>query len=64
MATRKKPLRKLLEPPFPPDHFTRAQARDAVLAVMRERGETPRLDPTADWPYEDGWVPTPYNLGH
>lgn len=63
MATRKKPLRKLIPPTIPPDHFTRAQARDAVLAVMRERGETPCLDPTADWPYEDGWVPTPYNLG-
>ena len=60
MATRKKkPFRKLLPPAIPPDHFTRAQARDAVLAVMAERGETPRLDPTATWTYEDGWVPTP-----
>jgi hypothetical protein len=58
MATKKKPFRTLLPGP-PPDHFTRAQARDAVLAVMAERGETPRLDPTATWPYVDGWAPTP-----
>lgn len=41
---RRKPLRTLKEPLFPPDHFTREQAEEAVLAVMAERGETPRLD--------------------
>jgi hypothetical protein len=49
MATRKKPLRKLLPPPFAPDHFTLEEAHAAVLAVMAERGETPRPDPTATW---------------
>ncbi|HYH78854.1 MAG TPA: hypothetical protein VEX86_03635 [Longimicrobium sp.] len=49
MPTRKKPLRKLLPPPFPADHFTLEQAHAAVLAVMAERGETPRPDLTATW---------------
>jgi hypothetical protein len=53
MPVRKKPMRTLLVPPYPPRHFTRAQARRAVLAVMAERGETPREDPTATWGYED-----------
>jgi hypothetical protein len=39
-----KPLRTLKAPLFPPDHFTREQARAAVLAVMAERGETPVFD--------------------
>ena len=39
-----KPLRTLKAPLFPPDHFTREQARAAVLEVMAERGETPIPD--------------------
>jgi hypothetical protein len=41
---KEKPLRTLKAPLFPPDHFTREQARAAVLAVMAERGETPVFD--------------------
>jgi hypothetical protein len=41
---KQKPLRTLVAPLFPPDHFTMEQARAAVLAVMAERGETPVFD--------------------
>jgi hypothetical protein len=41
---KQKPLRTLKAPLFPPDHFTMEQAREAVLAVMAERGETPVFD--------------------
>jgi hypothetical protein len=41
---KQRPLRTLKAPLFPPDHFTREQARAAVLAVMAERGETPVFD--------------------
>lgn len=53
----RKPYRTLVLPPCPPVHFTRAQARRAVLEVMAERGETPRPDPTATWTYEDDDLP-------
>lgn len=53
MPVRKRALRTLLVPPYPPTHFTRAEARRAVLAVMAERGETPHPDLTATWTYED-----------
>ncbi|HEX8692161.1 MAG TPA: hypothetical protein VF746_07070 [Longimicrobium sp.] len=36
MATKKKPLREILPPPFPPTHFTPEEARRAVLEVMEE----------------------------
>ncbi len=57
MPKSQKPFRTLLVPPFPPQHFTRADARRAVLAVMAEQGETPRPDPTATWTYEDDHTP-------
>jgi hypothetical protein len=41
---RQRPLRTLKAPIEAPDHFTVEQAREAVLAVMAERGETPRPD--------------------
>ncbi|HSU13717.1 hypothetical protein [Longimicrobium sp.] len=44
MAAKKKPLRTLKEPLFPPDSFTVEQARAAVLAVMKERGIPIRPD--------------------
>jgi len=59
MPVRKKPFRTLILPPYGPTHFTRAQARRAVLAVMAERGEIPREDPTATWTYEDDSIAPP-----
>ena len=44
-----KPLRTLKAPPYPPDHFTREEARAAVLAVLAERGETPVFDVIEEW---------------
>ena len=41
---KRKPLRTVKAPPFPPDHFTVEEARAAVLAVMAERGEMPVFD--------------------
>lgn len=39
MAAQRKPFRKILSPPYPPDHFTVEEARRAVIAVMVRRGE-------------------------
>jgi hypothetical protein len=36
MTAKKKPLREILPPPFPPTHFTLEEARRAVLEVMEE----------------------------
>ena len=35
----RKPFRKILSPPYRPDHFTVEEARRAVIAVMVRRGE-------------------------
>jgi len=44
MGGKKKPLRTLKEPIFPPDSFTVEQARAAVLAYMKEHGIPIRPD--------------------